>query len=413
MADFDYISAMGGLPDPSGAIDRALMGNMALRQGQAQIDALRSEMQRADAQAFDDQLYQRSVEDLWRDPSPQRAAEVMSRFPQHAKSFQQAWEIRDEAQRRSDLTHLGEVEAAGRNGRWDLMAKKLRDRIDADKGAGQDTSEDEMILAEIESGDPVRQRAALGFTQMALAAITGPDKFSSTLEAVRGGTEDYSLGPGMKRFSGLTNELVAEAPFAPDRFTLSQGQTRYESGATVAASGKFDDYYDGFLKDIEGGYAARDGRSGAPVNFGVNQAANPDVDVKNLTQDQAKNILRNRYWVASGADNLPPGLAEVHADTAVNMGVGAAKKMLAESGGDVGRYLDVREARYRAIGGSDLPGWLNRMEKLRGFVGQGTRMTAAAAPKAEEAEKPSVTRVLRGKTYYKIGGRWFDNPEGR
>ena len=37
-----------------------------------------------------------------------------------------------------------------------------------------------------------------------------------------------------------------------------------------------------FVLEKEGGYTASDGESGAPANFGINQRANPDIDVKNL-----------------------------------------------------------------------------------------------------------------------------------
>ena len=49
------------------------------------------------------------------------------------------------------------------------------------------------------------------------------------------------------------------------------------------------------------------------------------VDVAALTQDAAKQLLYERYWLAAGADQLPPALAAVHGDSAVNFGVKAAQ----------------------------------------------------------------------------------------
>ena len=66
-----------------------------------------------------------------------------------------------------------------------------------------------------------------------------------------------------------------------------------------------------------------------------------------MTQAEARQILHDRYWVASGADRLPKALAAVHGDTAINMGVGAANELLAQSGGDTRKYLSLRDARYR------------------------------------------------------------------
>lgn len=138
----------------------------------------------------------------------------------------------------------------------------------------------------------------------------------------------------------------------------------------------FERFYTSFLAAHEGGYAANDGNN-SPANFGVNQGANPDVDVVSLTRDVAKQLLYERYWLASGADKLPPALAAVHGDTAVNLGVRAANDLLAQSGGDPARYLDLRETKYLGIAAVNedkakyLPVWLGRNDDLRRYIGSG------------------------------------------
>jgi hypothetical protein len=136
----------------------------------------------------------------------------------------------------------------------------------------------------------------------------------------------------------------------------------------------FDIFYSRFVAGHEGGYVANDG-NGTPANYGINQGANPDIDVPSLTQSVAEQILYERYWLASGADRLPATLAMVHGDTAINMGVRAAGDLLAQSGGDPALYLDLRDERYRAIAAANpdkaayLPVWLQRNEDLRYLVG--------------------------------------------
>lgn len=61
------------------------------------------------------------------------------------------------------------------------------------------------------------------------------------------------------------------------------------------------------------------------------------------------NAARSVYadiWNASGADQLPEPLATAHFDAAVQFGPGVARQFLRQSGGDVTKYLDLREARY-------------------------------------------------------------------
>jgi hypothetical protein len=120
----------------------------------------------------------------------------------------------------------------------------------------------------------------------------------------------------------------------------------------VQVAGGFDGAIGPLLKR-EGGYNASDGDSGAPVNFGINQAANPDIDVKNLTEEQAKAIYKERYWDAIDGDNLPPDAQAAVFDAAVNQGVGAALEMWKAAGGDVQKFADLRLQRYRTTRGYD------------------------------------------------------------
>ena len=72
----------------------------------------------------------------------------------------------------------------------------------------------------------------------------------------------------------------------------------------------------GLLKR-EGGFNPSDGKSGMPVNFGINQAANPDIDVAGLTPEKAQEIYKQRYWDKINGDSLSPALAVVAMDTEI------------------------------------------------------------------------------------------------
>lgn len=131
----------------------------------------------------------------------------------------------------------------------------------------------------------------------------------------------------------------------------------------VAAGGGFNQSV-GFTLQHEGGYSAADS-NGAEVNFGINKAANPDVDVKNLTKAGAEKIYKARYWDTIGGDALAaknPGLATIAFDTAVIAGPGKAKELLEASGGDPDKFMTLREQFQRSLLAKD-PAKFGRFEK--------------------------------------------------
>lgn len=195
-------------------------------------------------------------------------------------------------------------------------------------------------------------------------------------------------------------------------------------------AGGFDSIYSSFVAPHEGGYTASDG-NGKPANFGINQGANPDINVRDLNPETAKKILHDRYWAPSGADKLPPALQAVHFDTAVNMGVGAANNLLQASGGDPQRYLQLREQRYRSIAQNDpskadkLPGWLSRNQDLAQYVGGGQSSSAAAPARGGvnergdpagtiygEPKKPEWTEMSPAESARYGSGIWLRNKNG-
>jgi len=137
---------------------------------------------------------------------------------------------------------------------------------------------------------------------------------------------------------------------------------------------------------LEGGAKyLKDDAGRGPTKYGINQTANPDVDIKNLTEDQAREIYRKRYWNTIGGDALAaknPQLAIIAFDASVNQGPGTAKQMIAQAGDNPYELLKLRQQRYvdlatpkdtdtpaqaerRKIHKSNLGGWTNRIASLQ------------------------------------------------
>lgn len=145
------------------------------------------------------------------------------------------------------------------------------------------------------------------------------------------------------------------------------------TASTVGGTGSFNTVM-GHVFTMEGGYNADDG-NGHPVNFGINGGAHPNVDIKSLTKEQAAGIYKREYWDPIGGDKLPAGTALMAMDAAVNQGVGYAKKLLAESGGDVAKMAELRKADYQDLAARKpekakyLAGWLARVDKTAAAAG--------------------------------------------
>lgn len=161
-----------------------------------------------------------------------------------------------------------------------------------------------------------------------------------------------------------------------------------------------------FVLRWEGGFVNNPADPGGATNKGVTQAvydawrkrrALPERPVREIDDDEVATIYEGDYWMPPRCDVLGRGLDLVQFDTAVNMGVGRAVRMLqatlacgvdgdfggetlraveqCDLGGAVAGYCDRREAYYRGLVakkpalGIFLKGWLNRLNALRHEAG--------------------------------------------
>ena len=369
-------------------------------ESQAQTALLNQKVQQGLVASREQQMYAEEVQAALESGDMRRVSALIARFPQFKDALKTSWDQMDALQQRSEMRQVAGIWSALNAGNTDAAIRQLEARITSDRQAGQDTAEDEEQLALLKSGDPKAVNGVKGKLGLFMASVV-PDKFASVVEQLGTGADGGPKGTVVGRAIGHYEVGEDGRPKwvvdyrDPEAFTLNEGQTRFQGGGGVPPSGGFESFYEGFLAPAEGGYVASDGRSNAPANFGVNQAANPDIDVRNLTRDQAKQIMLERYWKPSGADQIAdPRLQAIHADTAVNMGVGKAKELLAQSGGDPAQYLALREARYRQLGGKDLDGWLKRNANLAQYAGMaGSQPTAVASVPKTPKESQQAKRM--------------------
>ena len=163
-----------------------------------------------------------------------------------------------------------------------------------------------------------------------------------------------------------------------------------------------------FVACWEGGYVDNPADPGGATNYGISlrflRAQGLDTgdidgdgdidaaDIRALTPEKAKALMRRNFWDVFPLDNVKPLCAMVIYDTAVNMGVPYAKKMAQQALGVAvdGRWgpltwgalklcndrktaaamCHIRRARYHelvkgnAALGAFLKGWLRRVDAL-------------------------------------------------
>ena len=92
----------------------------------------------------------------------------------------------------------------------------------------------------------------------------------------------------------------------------------------------FEDIIESVLKH-EGGYVNDPRDRGGETNFGITKKFYPNVDIKNLTKEQAKKIYHQDYWRPAKCDEVPPHLRHIYFDMCVNFGRSGAVKVLQQA----------------------------------------------------------------------------------
>jgi hypothetical protein len=135
-----------------------------------------------------------------------------------------------------------------------------------------------------------------------------------------------------------------------------------------------------FVLQMEGGYTdGSSGDLGGETKFGICKRAYPDLDIRNLTVERAKEIYRRDYWEKAGCDLLSWPLDLIVFDAAVNQGVSFAREMAHECR-DAPAALMYRLKKYSAIvagrpqSAKFFRGWVNRVLLLYDYVERNARV---------------------------------------
>lgn len=105
----------------------------------------------------------------------------------------------------------------------------------------------------------------------------------------------------------------------------------------------------------EGGYTPGKDDPGGETNWGISKRSYPDLDIKALTREDARQIYLRDFWNRIHADELHDGVAFQGFDFAVNSGIETAVRKLqaALRVADDGYWGPVTAAAAKAMSESD------------------------------------------------------------
>ena len=117
---------------------------------------------------------------------------------------------------------------------------------------------------------------------------------------------------------------------------------------------------------LEGGYVNDPRDPGGETKFGISKRAYPDLDIKTLTREQAKDIYYQDYWRAVECDYLPEELRLIAFDSAVQHGVAVAEAMIEKAKRSPDPLLSLiltRHAKYFSLSNFEIfgKGWTKRL----------------------------------------------------
>ena len=117
----------------------------------------------------------------------------------------------------------------------------------------------------------------------------------------------------------------------------------------------FDQAFDRLISN-EGGYVNNQADPGGETNWGISKRSYPNVDIANLTREDAKAIYLQDFWQRGQMDQYDPAIAFQVFDAAVNHGMGTALRLLQRAAGvaDDGHIGPVTVAAVKAKSVTDM-----------------------------------------------------------
>ena len=230
----DLLGMQGGLGNLPTAANVQALGNQqaAAAAGieglQARAMAERAQAQAAQQEQIDAQRFQTDLA-TFGDGSPKSIVTMMQRNPKYAKLLSDAHALEKADIQEADTLLLNGIYSRAANGDFAGAAAQARRRLEAEKAAGNDTTDEQAMVDQLESSDPALRQRAMRVIGGDLAGRVGLEKFASVYGGVT--TADGNV---VNRGTGDVTYQGEEKPVEP-KFMAVGGNIVQVGGDTGGA----------------------------------------------------------------------------------------------------------------------------------------------------------------------------------
>lgn len=168
------------VPDYAAQVIQQALLRVQQQQAEAQGLSAQTAASHENRAAQQQAAYQAAIANLPANPTAGDFARLIVQHPQFSEALKQGYQTLDESARRADFQSLAEINSAARGGNYQLAARLMRQRDEADAAAGHPADPlHAAILAGLNSQNPDEQHNARDLLERTTAAIAGPDHYAS------------------------------------------------------------------------------------------------------------------------------------------------------------------------------------------------------------------------------------------
>jgi murein DD-endopeptidase MepM/ murein hydrolase activator NlpD len=360
------------------------------------------------------QQFEEAVQIAVHSGDPRAIQKLMIEFPEFAAQLKPGAEAMNQQGSQTNITQMGSIYARVQGKDFKGAAAILQKRRDADKAAGLDTSDDDEILTGLNSDDPAQQQIAAATVGIHLAALTG-DKFGETYGKLNPTDKQTTV---QKEYDWRVSTFGKESA---DKWLATQdlkvvpvqaggsvfnaadfvgGGTGLPANTPTQTGGGDPASTGGLVFPVKGGTfgqglgASRDGgarrHNGLDIDAPLGSPVSPILagTVTQIGSDpKSGTFVKVRH--ADGSSSSYSHLGSVTVRQGDTIAPGQHLGTVGTTGNATGPvlHLVMRDASGKIV---------DPAMALRG----------PAKVKVEESKK------VNGKTYFRIGEKWFDNPRG-